>query len=139
MVAVHVFSRENGDELGPGINKLVRVFVAQKRKISEGDKMAGRHGNKGVIARILPVEDLPFLPDGTPVDIMLNPLGVPGRMNIGQILETHLGWAAKTLGLHVASPVFDGAEEDEIMDLLEKAGLPRSGKTILRWPDRRTI
>ena len=131
VVAVHVFSRENGDELGPGINKLVRVFVAQKRKISEGDKMAGRHGNKGVIARILPVEDLPFLPDGTPVDIVLNPLGVPGRMNIGQILETHLGWAAKTLGLHVASPVFDGAEEDEIMDLLEKAGLPRSGKTIL--------
>jgi len=131
VVAVHVFSRENGDELGPGINKLVRVFVAQKRKIAEGDKMAGRHGNKGVISKILPEEDLPFLPDGTPVDIVLNPLGVPGRMNIGQILETHLGWAAKELGIYVASPVFDGAQEDEIKDLLEKAGLPRSGKTIL--------
>lgn len=131
VVAVHVFSRENGDELGPGINKLVRVFIAQKRKISEGDKMAGRHGNKGVIARILPEEDAPFLPDGTPVDIVLNPLGVPGRMNIGQVLETHLGWAASALGLHVATPVFDGAQEDEIMDLLEKANLPRSGKTIL--------
>lgn len=131
VVAVHVFSRENGDELGPGINRLVRVFIAQKRKIAEGDKMAGRHGNKGVIAKILPEEDVPFLPDGTPVDIILNPLGVPGRMNIGQVLETHLGWAAKVLGLHVASPVFDGALEDEITDLLEQAGIQKTGKTIL--------
>lgn len=131
VVAVHVFSRENGDELGPGINRLVRVFIAQKRKIAEGDKMAGRHGNKGVIARILPEEDIPFLPDGTPIDIVLNPLGVPGRMNIGQVLETHLGWAASELGLHVATPVFDGALEEEITGLLEKAGLPSNGKTVL--------
>ena len=131
VVAVHVFSRENGDELGPGINRLVRVFIAQKRKIAEGDKMAGRHGNKGVIAKILPEEDVPFLPDGTPVDIILNPLGVPGRMNIGQVLETHLGWAADVLGLHVATPVFDGALEDEIMGLLEQAGIQRTGKTVL--------
>lgn len=131
VVAVHVFSRENGDELGPGINRLVRVFIAQKRKIAEGDKMAGRHGNKGVIARILPEEDAPFLPDGTPVDIILNPLGVPGRMNIGQVLETHLGWAARVLGLHAASPVFDGALEEEITDLLEQAGIQTTGKTIL--------
>ncbi|NLU42436.1 MAG: DNA-directed RNA polymerase subunit beta [Firmicutes bacterium] len=131
VVAVHVFSRENGDELGPGINRLVRVFIAQKRKIAEGDKMAGRHGNKGVIAKILPEEDVPFLPDGTPVDIILNPLGVPGRMNIGQVLETHLGWAANVLGLHVATPVFDGALEEEIMDLLEQAGIQKTGKTVL--------
>ena len=98
VVDVRVFSRENGDELAPGVNKLVRVYIAQKRKISEGDKMAGRHGNKGVIARILPEEDMPFLPDGTPVEIVLNPLGVPSRMNIGQVLETHLGWAARALG-----------------------------------------
>ena len=131
VVAVHVFSRENGDELGPGINRLVRVFIAQKRKIAEGDKMAGRHGNKGVIAKILPEEDVPFLPDGTPVDIILNPLGVPGRMNIGQVLETHLGWAANVLGLHVATPVFDGALEEEIMDLLEQAGIQKTGKAVL--------
>jgi len=131
VVEVHAFSRENGDELAPGVSKLVRVYVAQKRKISEGDKMAGRHGNKGVIARILPVEDMPFLPDGRPVEIVLNPLGVPSRMNIGQVLETHLGWAAATLGVHMATPVFDGASEDEVFEYLEKAGLPRNGKTVL--------
>ena len=129
---VKVFSRENGDELAPGVNQLVRVYVAQKRKISEGDKIAGRHGNKGVIAKILPEEDMPFLPDGTPVEIVLNPLGVPSRMNIGQVLETHLGWAAKAMGIHVATPVFDGAMEGEIVEFLHKAGLPESGKTVLR-------
>jgi len=131
VVDVKVFTRENGDELAPGVNQLVRVYIAQKRKISEGDKMAGRHGNKGVIARILPVEDMPFLPDGRPVDIVLNPLGVPSRMNIGQILECHLGWAAKALGLHIATPVFDGAEEQDIFELLDQAKLPLSGKTVL--------
>ncbi|MGI6130810.1 MAG: DNA-directed RNA polymerase subunit beta [Bacillota bacterium] len=131
VVAVHVFSRENGDELGPGVNKLVRVYVAQKRKISEGDKMAGRHGNKGVIAKILPVEDMPFLPDGRPIQIVLNPLGVPSRMNIGQVLETHLGWASATLGLHIATPVFDGAREDDVFEHLEKADLPKDGKMVL--------
>lgn len=132
VVDVKVFTRENGDELAPGINQLVRVYIAQKRKISVGDKMAGRHGNKGVIARILPEEDMPFLPDGTPVEIVLNPLGVPSRMNIGQVLETHLGWAAKTLGLKVASPVFDGARENEIIEFLRKANLPEDGKLVLR-------
>jgi DNA-directed RNA polymerase subunit beta len=131
VVDVKVFSRENGDELSPGVNQLVRVYIAQKRKISEGDKMAGRHGNKGVIARILPEEDMPFLPDGTPVEIVLNPLGVPSRMNIGQVLETHLGWAAKSLGLQVATPIFDGAREGEIREFLRKAGLPEDGKTVL--------
>lgn len=131
IVDVKVFSRENGDELAPGVNKLVRVYIAQKRKISEGDKMAGRHGNKGVIAKILPMEDMPFLPDGTPVEIVLNPLGVPSRMNIGQILETHMGWAAKTLGIHIATPVFGGADENDVIETLEKAGLPKTGKTIL--------
>ncbi len=131
VVDVKVFSRENGDELAPGVNQLVRVYIAQKRKISEGDKMAGRHGNKGVIARILPEEDMPFLPDGRAVEIVLNPLGVPSRMNLGQIYEAHLGWAAQVLGLRVASPVFDGADEDEILDMLEQAGLPRNGKTLL--------
>jgi len=131
IVDVKVFSRENGDELAPGVNRLVRVYIAQKRKISEGDKMAGRHGNKGVIAKILPVEDMPFLPDGTPVEIVLNPLGVPSRMNIGQVLETHLGWAARTLGLNVATPVFNGATEEELIDMFKKAGLPENGKTIL--------
>ena len=120
-----------GDELPPGVIKLVKVFVAMKRKLSVGDKMAGRHGNKGVIARVLPEEDMPRLPDGTPVEIVLNPLGVPSRMNVGQILETHLGWAARALGLYFASPVFDGADEQEIKRWLEKAGLPRSGKTTL--------
>lgn len=131
IIDVKVFSRENGDELAPGVNRLVRVYIAQKRKISEGDKMAGRHGNKGVIAKILPVEDMPFLPDGTPVQIVLNPLGVPSRMNLGQILETHLGWAAKVLGYHVATPVFGGATEKEILEALEKANLPKDGKTRL--------
>ena len=131
IVDVKVFNRESGDELSPGVNRLVRVYIAQKRKISEGDKMAGRHGNKGVISRILPVEDMPFLPDGTPVQIVLNPLGVPSRMNIGQVLETHLGLAARYLGFHVATPVFDGATEIEVMDTMEKAGMRRDGKTVL--------
>ena len=131
VVDVRQFSRESGDELLPGVNRLVRVSVAQKRKIAVGDKMAGRHGNKGVIAKILPVEDMPFMPDGTPVDIVLNPLGVPSRMNIGQILETHLGWAMKVLGLKAATPVFDGASEEHIREALKRAGLPEDGKTIL--------
>ena len=131
VVDVRQFSRDNGDELLPGVNRLVRVSVAQKRKISVGDKMAGRHGNKGVIAKILPVEDMPFMPDGTPVDIVLNPLGVPSRMNIGQILETHLGWAMQTLGLKAATPVFDGATEEHIRGALKRAGLAEDGKTVL--------
>jgi DNA-directed RNA polymerase subunit beta len=131
VVEVKVFSRENGDELPPGVNQLVRVSIAQKRKIGAGDKMAGRHGNKGVISKVLPIEDMPFMPDGTPVDIILNPLGVPHRMNIGQILETHLGWAAHELGIKVASPVFDGATEQDIQNLLSKAGLPLDGKVQL--------
>jgi len=131
VVDVKVFSRDNDDELAPGVNQMVRVYVAQKRKVSVGDKMAGRHGNKGVISRILPEEDMPFLPDGTPLEIVLNPLGVPSRMNIGQVLETHLGLAAKALGWHVATPVFDGANEDDIMDALEKAGFSRDGKVVL--------
>ena len=131
VVDVKVFSREEGDELAPGVNQLVWVYVAQKRKISEGDKVAGRHGNKGVIARILPEEDMPFLPDGTPVEIILNPLGVPSRMNIGQVLETHLGWAAEALGITIATPIFDGAREEEVKDLLRQAGKPEDGKTIL--------
>ena len=122
---------ETGDELLPGVIKMVKVYVAMKRKLSVGDKMAGRHGNKGVIARILPEEDMPYLEDGTPVEIVLNPLGVPSRMNVGQILETHLGWAAKALGLHYATPVFDGAVEDEIKNELSKANLPTSGKATL--------
>lgn len=128
---VKVFTRENGDELPPGVNQLVRVYIVQKRKISEGDKMAGRHGNKGVISRILPEEDMPFLPDGTPVDIMLNPLGVPSRMNIGQVLELHLGMAARYLGIHVASPVFDGAREEDVWGTIEEAGMARDAKTVL--------
>ena len=131
VVDVKVFTRENGDELPPGVNQLVRVYVAQKRKISVGDKMAGRHGNKGVISRVLPEEDMPFLEDGTPLEICLNPLGVPSRMNIGQVLEVHLGLAAKAMGWHVATPVFDGASEIEIMDTLEKAGFSRDGKMVL--------
>ncbi|HEV2235415.1 MAG TPA: DNA-directed RNA polymerase subunit beta, partial [Ktedonobacterales bacterium] len=131
VVEVKRFSREAGDELSPGVNQLVRVAVAQKRKIGAGDKMAGRHGNKGVISRVLPMEDMPFMPDGTPVDIILNPLGVPHRMNIGQIMETHLGWAAEALGMTVASPVFDGASEEDIEKLLDQANLPISGKVQL--------
>src|SRR6184192_3972540 len=132
VVDVAVFSRENNDELLPGVNKMIRIAIAQKRKISVGDKMAGRHGNKGVIAKILPVEDMPFLPDGTPVDIVLNPLGVPSRMNIGQILETHLGWAAEAIGMHVSTPVFDGAKEAAIKSALREAGLPEKGQVELR-------
>lgn len=131
VVDVKVFSRENGDELPPGVNQLVRVYIAQKRKISVGDKMAGRHGNKGVISRILPVEDMPFMPDGTPLQIVLNPLGVPSRMNIGQVLEVHLGYAARALGWKIATPVFDGAVEQDIFDTLKLAGLPEDGKTVL--------
>jgi DNA-directed RNA polymerase subunit beta len=132
IIDVKRFSRENGDELSPGVNHLVRVYVAQKRKILQGDKMAGRHGNKGVIAKILPEEDMPYLEDGTPVDIVLNPLGVPSRMNLGQIMETHLGWAAAMLGYYVATPVFDGAHAEDITEWLQDAGLPPDGKTWLR-------
>ena len=131
VVEVKVFSRDAGDELPPGVNQLVRVSIAQKRKIGAGDKMAGRHGNKGVISRVLPIEDMPFLPDGAPVDIILNPLGVPHRMNIGQIMETHLGWAAEALGFKIATPVFDGATEEDIEELLRRAGLPDTGKVQL--------
>ncbi|NMB07356.1 MAG: DNA-directed RNA polymerase subunit beta [Tissierellia bacterium] len=132
VVDVKIFSRENGDELSPGVNQMVRVYVATKRKISVGDKMCGRHGNKGVVSRILPEEDMPYLPDGTPVEIVLNPLGVPSRMNLGQVLEVHLGLAAKKLGWHVATPVFDGASDQDIIDALEKAGYPGHGKIELR-------
>ncbi|WP_193351988.1 DNA-directed RNA polymerase subunit beta [Solibacillus isronensis] len=128
---VKVFNREDGDELPPGVNQLVRAYIVQKRKIRVGDKMAGRHGNKGVISRILPEEDMPFMPDGTPVDIMLNPLGVPSRMNIGQVLELHLGMASRYLGIHMASPVFDGANEADVWETMEEAGMNRDGKTIL--------
>ena len=131
IVDVKVFTRENGDELPPGVNQVVRCYIAQKRKISVGDKMAGRHGNKGVVSRILPEEDMPFLPDGTPLQIVLNPLGVPSRMNIGQVLEVHLGYAAKALGWKIATPVFDGATEEDIMETLEKAGMSKTGKTVL--------
>jgi len=131
VIDVKVFSRENGDEIPPGVNKIVKVFIAQKRKISEGDKISGRHGNKGVIAKILPINDMPFLPDGTPVDVILNPLGVPSRMNVGQILEVHLGWVAKTLGFKIISPVFNGVTEEDIAKTLIDAGLPRDGKSIL--------
>ena len=132
VVNVQVFERDSDAELPAGVNKMVRVSIAQKRKISAGDKMAGRHGNKGVVSRILPQEDMPFLPDGRPVDIILNPLGVPSRMNVGQILETHLGWAADQIGVKFATPVFDGATEADIRDQLRKAGLPESGKIRLR-------
>ena len=131
IVDVKVFTRENCDELSPGVNMLVRCYIAQKRKISVGDQMAGRHGNKGVVSRILPQEDMPFLPDGTPLDIVLNPLGVPSRMNIGQVLEVHLGMAAKALGWHIMTPVFDGAHEDDIRACFRAAGMDEDGKTIL--------
>ena len=131
VVDAKVFTREAGDELGPGVNQVVRVYIAQKRKISVGDKMAGRHGNKGVVSRILPQEDMPFLPDGTPLDIVLNPLGVPSRMNIGQVLEVHLGYAAKALGWKVATPIFDGANAQDIADALQLAGLDPEGKSWL--------
>ena len=131
IVDVKIFTKENSDELGTGVNEVIRVYIAQKRKISVGDKMAGRHGNKGVISRILPEEDMPFLPDGTPLQIVLNPLGVPSRMNIGQVLEVHLGYAAKALGFKVATPVFDGAKDADFEEMFQKAGIPASGKTVL--------
>src|SRR5699024_7563041 len=131
IVDVKIFTRENSDELGPGVNQIIRCYIAQKRKISVGDKMAGRHGNKGVISRILPEEDMPFMPDGTPVDIVLNPLGVPSRMNLGQVLEVHLGMAAKLLGWKVATPVFDGATDEEIREMFREAGYSEDGKTTL--------
>lgn len=128
---VRIFTRENGDELAPGVNMMVRVYIAQRRKIQVGDKMAGRHGNKGTVSVIVPSEDMPFMPDGTPIDIMLSPMGVPSRMNIGQVLELHLGMAARELGIHIASPVFDGALDSDIWDAIKEAGLPSDGKTIL--------
>ena len=131
IVDVKIYTRDNSEELAPGVNEVIRVYIAQKRKISVGDKMAGRHGNKGVVSRILPVEDMPFMPDGTPVDVVLNPLGVPSRMNLGQVLEVHLGAAARLLGLKVATPVFDGASEEDIEELLKESGLSEDGKTIL--------
>ena len=131
IVDAKVFTREAGDELGPGVNQVVRVYIAQRRKIQPGDKMAGRHGNKGVVSRVLPQEDMPFLPDGTPLDIVLNPLGVPSRMNIGQVLEVHLGYAAHALGCKVATPIFDGAREEDITAMLKEAGLDPEGKSVL--------
>ena len=131
IVDVKVFTRENGGDLAPGVNKVVRVYIAQKRKISVGDKMAGRHGNKGVVSRVLPQEDMPFLPDGTPLDIVLNPLGVPSRMNIGQVLEVHLGYAAHELGWKIATPIFDGANEKDIRETLQQAGVAEDGKSVL--------
>ena len=131
IVDVKIFTRDNSDELGPGVNQIIRCYIATKRKISVGDKMAGRHGNKGVISRVLPEEDMPFMPDGTPIDILLNPLGVPSRMNLGQVLEVHLGGAAKALGWHVSTPVFDGATEQDVRELLAQAGMSEDGKTIL--------
>ena len=128
---VKIFTRENGDELSPGVNMLVRVYIVQKRKISEGDKMAGRHGNKGVVSLIVPEEDMPFLPDGTPVDIMLNPLGVPSRMNIGQVFELHLGMAAREMGINISTPVFDGASEEDVWETIKEAGLANDAKTTL--------
>ncbi len=132
VVDVKTYTMENGDELPPGVNEMVRVYIATKRKINVGDKMCGRHGNKGVVSRILPKEDMPYMPDGTPVDVVLNPLGVPSRMNLGQVLEVHLGLAAKKLGWHIATPVFDGANEEDIMDALRTAGYPENGKIELR-------
>lgn len=132
VVDVKRFSRDNGDELAPGVTELVKVYIADKRKISVGDKMSGRHGNKGVISRIVPEYDMPYLPDGTPVDIVLNPLGIPSRMNIGQLLETELGWAAKTLGIMTETPIFDGAQEEDVRDYMKKAGLPEDSKVFLR-------
>ena len=131
IVNVEVFTRENSDELSPGVNKVVRCYIAQKRKLSVGDKMAGRHGNKGVVSRILPQEDMPFLEDGTPLDIVLNPLGVPSRMNIGQVLEVNLGFAAKHLGWRVMTPVFDGAHESDIKEMFRNLGIREDGKSIL--------
>ena len=131
IVDVKIFTRDNSDELGPGVNQVIRCYIATKRKISVGDKMAGRHGNKGVISRVLPEEDMPFMPDGTPIDILLNPLGVPSRMNLGQVLEVHLGGAAKALGWKISTPVFDGATEEDVREVLKEAGMSEDGKTIL--------
>ena len=131
IVDVKIFTRDNSDELGPGVNQIIRCYIATKRKISVGDKMAGRHGNKGVISRVLPEEDMPFMPDGTPIDILLNPLGVPSRMNLGQVLEVHLGGAAKALGWKISTPVFDGATEEDVKELLAKAGMSEDGKMTL--------
>ena len=131
VVDIKIFTRDNSDELGPGVNQIIRCYIATKRKISVGDKMSGRHGNKGVISRVLPEEDMPFLPDGTPIDILLNPLGLPSRMNLGQILEVHLGGAAKALGWHVSTPVFDGATQEDVEELLQQAGMTPDGKSIL--------
>mgnify|MGYP000490885255 CR=1 FL=1 len=131
VVDVLELSKENGDDLKAGVNKLIRIYIAEKRKITVGDKMSGRHGNKGIVSRILPVEDMPHLEDGTPVDICLNPLGVPSRMNIGQVLEVHLGLALGTLGQYIATPVFDGASEEDVKDKLEEAGFSRTGKVKL--------
>ncbi len=128
---VKIFTREAGDELAPGVNMMVRVYIAQKRKLQVGDKMAGRHGNKGTVSVVIPEEDMPFMPDGTPIDIMLSPMGVPSRMNIGQVLDLHLGMAARKLGIHVTSPVFDGARDEDIWAALKEAGLPSDGKTVL--------
>ena len=131
--SIRVFNRKDShDELGPGVIEVIKVYVVQKRKISEGDKMAGRHGNKGVISKILPIEDMPIMPDGTPVDIMLNPFGVPSRMNIGQVLEIHLGMAAKKLGVKFATPVFDGISNDDLMDIMKEAEVSKDGKLVLR-------
>ncbi|NLC95578.1 MAG: DNA-directed RNA polymerase subunit beta, partial [Bacilli bacterium] len=131
IVDVKIFTRDNSDELGPGVNQVIRCYIATKRKISVGDKMSGRHGNKGVISRILPEEDMPFLPDGTVIDIMLNPLGVPSRMNLGQVLELHLGMAAKKLGIHIATPVFDGVTNEDLDKIIEEAGMRPDAKTEL--------
>ena len=131
VLKVKIYTRKKKDPLAPGVIEKVRVYIVQKRKISEGDKMSGRHGNKGVISKILPVEDMPFLPDGTPIDVMLSPMGVPSRMNIGQILEIHLGLACRKLGMRVATPVFDGVANDELVELMQKAGISSDGKTVL--------
>jgi DNA-directed RNA polymerase subunit beta len=128
---IEVDKIQRGAELPPGVKQLVKVTIAIRRKISVGDKMAGRHGNKGVVSKIVPIEDMPYMPDGTPIDIVLNPLGVPSRMNVGQIMETHLGWAARRLGVHVATPVFDGAKVEDIHEMLREANLPEDGKITL--------
>jgi DNA-directed RNA polymerase, beta subunit/140 kD subunit len=128
---VRIFTRENGDELSPGVNKMVRVYIAQKRKLQVGDKMAGRHGNKGTVSVVIPQEDMPYMPDGTPIDIMLSPMGVPSRMNIGQVLEIHLGMAARKLGIHISTPVFDGARDEDIWSAVKEAGMADDAKTVL--------
>ncbi len=128
---IKILSRENGDKLNDGVEKIIKVYIAQKRKLREGDKMSGRHGNKGVVSKVLPVEDMPYLEDGTPVDVMLNPLGVPSRMNVGQVLEIHLGMAAKQLGYKIATPIFDGASSDDIKGMFKEAGMKETGKFTL--------